>query len=69
MRQFFIEGRAFRYSGSAGRIENCQVGVFLILSGGRDRCLIGRDLYPLKKGVTMRISAKCSYFGGNHILN
>ena len=34
-----------QYSGTAGRIENCQVGVFLALSGPRGRCLIDRELY------------------------
>ncbi|MEM1214030.1 MAG: IS701 family transposase [Planctomycetota bacterium] len=34
-----------QYSGTAGRIENCQVGVFLALSGPGGRCLIDRELY------------------------
>lgn len=34
-----------QYSGTAGRIENCQVGVFLALCGSRGRCLIDRELY------------------------
>jgi SRSO17 transposase len=34
-----------QYSGTAGRIENCQVGVFLALSGPRGRALIDRELY------------------------
>lgn len=34
-----------QYSGTAGRIENCQVGVFLALSGPRGRALIDRALY------------------------
>src|SRR4051812_4717275 len=34
-----------QYSGTAGRIENCQVGVFLALSGSRGRALIDRELY------------------------
>lgn len=38
-----------QYSGTAGRIENCQVGVFLALSGSRGRALIDRALY-LPKG-------------------
>lgn len=34
-----------QYSGTAGRIENCQVGVFLALAGSRGRALIDRELY------------------------
>jgi SRSO17 transposase len=32
-------------SGTAGGIENCQVGVFLALSGSRGRALVDRELY------------------------
>lgn len=34
-----------QYSGTAGRIENCQLGVFLALVGSRGRALIDRELY------------------------
>lgn len=34
-----------QYSGTAGRIENCQIGVFLALAGSRGRALIDRELY------------------------
>lgn len=34
-----------QYSGTAGRIENCQVAVFLALLGSRGRALIDRELY------------------------
>jgi len=34
-----------QYSGTAGRIENCQVGVFLALVTSRGRALIDRALY------------------------
>lgn len=34
-----------QYSGTAGRIENCQVGVFLAIRGSRGRCLIDREIY------------------------
>ena len=34
-----------QYSGTAGRIENCQVGVFLALAGSRGRTLVDRELY------------------------
>lgn len=34
-----------QYSGTAGRIENSQIGVFLALSSARGRALIDRELY------------------------
>ncbi|WZO96089.1 IS701 family transposase [Isosphaeraceae bacterium EP7] len=34
-----------QYSGTAGRIENCQVGVFLAFAGGRGHALVDRELY------------------------
>ena len=34
-----------QYSGTAGRIENCQVGVFLAYAGTRSRALLDRELY------------------------
>jgi SRSO17 transposase len=34
-----------QYSGTAGRIENCQMGVFLALATSRGRALIDRALY------------------------
>ena len=34
-----------QYSGTAGRTENCQVGVFLAYAGARGRTLIDRRLY------------------------
>jgi SRSO17 transposase len=34
-----------QYSGTAGRIENCQVGVFLTYASARGRALIDRELY------------------------
>ena len=34
-----------QYSGTAGRIENCQVGVFPASAGARGRALLGRELY------------------------
>lgn len=34
-----------QYSGTAGRIENCQIGVFLALAGSGGRALIDRELY------------------------
>ena len=34
-----------QYSGTAGRIENCQIGVFLAYASGRGRTLLDRELY------------------------
>lgn len=34
-----------QYSGTAGRIENSQIGVFLTLVGSRGRALVDRELY------------------------
>ena len=34
-----------QYSGTAGRIENCQVGVFLTYATGQGRVLLDRDFY------------------------
>ena len=34
-----------QYSGTAGRIENCQIGVFLAYASVRGRTLLDRELY------------------------
>ena len=34
-----------QYSGGAGRIENCQVGVFLAYAGSESKALLDRELY------------------------
>ena len=34
-----------QYSGTAGRIENCQIGVFLAYAGTKGRTLLDRELY------------------------
>jgi len=34
-----------QYSGTAGRIENCQVGVFLAFAGREGHALLDRELY------------------------
>jgi SRSO17 transposase len=38
-------GVARQYSGTAGRIENCQIGVFLAYVTGRGRTFLDRELY------------------------
>ena len=35
-----------QYSGTAGRIENCQIGVFLAYACGKDRALLDRETCP-----------------------
>src|ERR1700729_1407380 len=37
-----------QYSGTAGRVENCQLGVFLAYASPRGRALAGRELYAPK---------------------
>jgi SRSO17 transposase len=41
-----------QYSGTAGRIENCQVGVFLAYASPRGRALVDRELYLPKAWAT-----------------
>ena len=42
-------GVARQYSGTAGRIEDCQVGAFLGYATGHGRALLDRALYPPKE--------------------
>ena len=42
-------GVARQYSGTAGRIENCQIGVFLAYASGKGHTLIDRELYLPKE--------------------
>ena len=35
-----------QYRGMAGRIENCQIGVFLAYASSKGRTLLDRELYP-----------------------
>jgi SRSO17 transposase len=42
-------GVARQYSGTAGRIENCQIGVFLAYASGNGHALIDRELYLPKE--------------------
>ena len=34
-----------QYSGTAGKVDNCQLGVFLAYTSGRGRSMIDRELY------------------------
>src|SRR3954454_14748038 len=38
-----------QYSGTAGRIENCQIGVFLAYASGKGRMFLDRELYVPKE--------------------
>ncbi len=42
-------GVARQYSGTAGRIENCQIGVFVAYASGNGHALIDRELYLPKE--------------------
>jgi SRSO17 transposase len=42
-------GVARQYSGTAGRVENCQIGVFLAYASERGHALIDRELYLPKE--------------------
>ena len=44
-------GVARQYSGTAGRIENCQIGVFLSYAGPKGHALIDRRLYLPKDWI------------------
>ena len=50
-----------QYSGTAGRIENCQIGVFLSYASGKGHALIDREVYLPKEwaaDVARRTTAK-----------
>jgi SRSO17 transposase len=47
-------GVARQYSGTAGRIENSQVGVFLAYASDRGRALVDRELYLPKEWIADR---------------
>jgi SRSO17 transposase len=41
-----------QYSGTAGRVENCQLGVFCAYATGKGRALIDRELYLPKSWIS-----------------
>ncbi len=47
-------GVARQYSGTAGRIENCQIGVFLTYTSSRGRTFLDRQLYLPKNWTSDR---------------
>jgi SRSO17 transposase len=54
-------GVARQYSGTAGRIENCQVGVFLAYAAPAGRTFLDRELYLPKAWIDDR--ARCAAAG------
>ena len=56
-------GVARQYSGTAGRVENCQVGVFAAYISGRGHALIDRELYVPKEWFTERDRCRAAGIG------
>jgi SRSO17 transposase len=54
-------GVARQYSGTAGRVENCQIGVFLVYASARGQALLDRELYLPKEWTADR--ARCTQAG------
>jgi SRSO17 transposase len=54
-------GVARQYSGTAGRVENCQIGVFLAYASARGYALLDRDLYLPKEWT--QDCARCAQAG------
>lgn len=56
-------GVARQYSGTAGRVENCQVGVFAAYISARGHALIDRELYVPKEWFTERDRCRAAGIG------
>src|SRR5499426_2343056 len=54
-------GVARQYSGTAGRVENCQIGVFLAYASARGQALLDRALYLPKEWTNDR--ERCALAG------
>jgi SRSO17 transposase len=54
-------GVARQYSGTADRVENCQIGIFLAYANARGHALLDRELYLPKEWTTDR--ARCLQAG------
>jgi SRSO17 transposase len=54
-------GVARQYSGTAGRVENCQIGVFLTYASPRGHVLLDRELYVPKEWTSDE--ARCASTG------
>jgi SRSO17 transposase len=48
-------GVARQYTGTTGKIDNCQIGVFLAYASTRGRALIDRELYLVRREAPCRI--------------
>lgn len=51
-------GVARQYSGTAGRVENCQIGVFLAYAGPHGHVLLDRELYLPKEWTNDAVRCK-----------
>ena len=47
-----------QYSGTAGRIENCQIGVFLAYASRQGHALVDRELYLPESWTTDRLRCR-----------
>ncbi len=56
-------GVARQYSGTAGRFDNRQIGVFLAYACDRGRALIDRELYPPKEWTEDRLRCRAAGIG------
>ena len=56
-------GVARQYSGTAGRIENSQIGVFLAYASDRGRALVDRELYLPKAWTEDRERCRAAGIG------
>jgi SRSO17 transposase len=54
-------GVARQYSGTAGRVDNCQIGVFLAYASARGHALLDRELYLPKEWT--QDCARCAQAG------
>src|SRR5436190_21949083 len=57
----YSAGVARQYSGTAGRVENCQIGVFLAYASGHGHTLLARELYLPKEWTEDR--ERCRHAG------
>ncbi len=57
-------GVAWMYSGTAGRIENCQIGVFLVSATSQGHPLIDRELYLPQAGIDDRSRCREAHIPG-----
>ena len=56
-----------QYSGTAGRIENCQIGVFLGYASATGRAFLDRELYLPQEWAGCRAAARSRGPGRRHI--